>query len=360
MPGAALPGSLPPAPPPAAAASGGDPPPSGPPSGPAAGPAQRDTGDVLQQIMAITDQSLDEAQARKHALNCHRMKPALFSVLCEIKEKTALTVRGPAEAEPPDAQLLRLDNMLRAEGVAAAPQPPKTGQEPLEIPEDPGKLGEGAGKTPEGLGNVGVEAGAEHSDYQGNLGGILGFFKLDRRMVGVIHGKFSSIQLQLKQSTCEAVMILRSRFLDFLKWNVDIFGWTSSMVTPAQAKLLRGRRDPQVQVPPCQMSQFEKIFLQLWGFGGKRWRFGGKNWRFGEKYGLFGLVSTMASSAQAEHLRGRHDPQVPLPRRQVREFWGKNSSKCEVSGENCGFLMKNFGFFWWASCMVSSAPAELL
>merc|ERR1711893_376821 len=29
-----------------------------------------------------------------------------------------------------------------------------------------------------------------------------------------IHRKFSSIQVQLKQSTCEAVMILRSRFLD--------------------------------------------------------------------------------------------------------------------------------------------------
>ena len=26
--------------------------------------------------------------SRKHTLNCHRMKPALFSVLCEIKEKT--------------------------------------------------------------------------------------------------------------------------------------------------------------------------------------------------------------------------------------------------------------------------------
>lgn len=25
---------------------------------------------------------------RKHGLNCHRMKPALFTVLCEIKEKT--------------------------------------------------------------------------------------------------------------------------------------------------------------------------------------------------------------------------------------------------------------------------------
>lgn len=25
---------------------------------------------------------------RKHQLNCHRMKPALFQVLCEVKEKT--------------------------------------------------------------------------------------------------------------------------------------------------------------------------------------------------------------------------------------------------------------------------------
>lgn len=33
-------------------------------------------------------------------------------------------------------------------------------------------------------------------------------------MVQIIHKKFSSIQMQLKQSTCEAVMILRSRFLD--------------------------------------------------------------------------------------------------------------------------------------------------
>uniref|UniRef100_A0A673TJ23 PBX homeobox 4 n=1 Tax=Suricata suricatta TaxID=37032 RepID=A0A673TJ23_SURSU len=33
-------------------------------------------------------------------------------------------------------------------------------------------------------------------------------------MVNVIHGKFSAIQMQLKQSTCEAVMTLRSRFLD--------------------------------------------------------------------------------------------------------------------------------------------------
>merc|ERR1712080_698568 len=33
-------------------------------------------------------------------------------------------------------------------------------------------------------------------------------------MVGIIKKKFSGIQIQLKQSTCEAVMMLRSRFLD--------------------------------------------------------------------------------------------------------------------------------------------------
>ena len=76
--------------------------------------------------MAVTDQSLDEA--RKHTLNCHRMKPALFSVLCEIKEKTVINMRNCNDEDPPDPQLLRLDNMLVAEGVAGAssllPPPP--------------------------------------------------------------------------------------------------------------------------------------------------------------------------------------------------------------------------------------------
>lgn len=35
-------------------------------------------------------------------------------------------------------------------------------------------------------------------------------------MVQIIHKKFSSIQMQLKQSTCEAVMILRSRLVYYL------------------------------------------------------------------------------------------------------------------------------------------------
>ncbi len=41
---------------------------------------------ILSDYISIS--SLAPKWHRKHGLNCHRMKPALFSVLCEIKEKT--------------------------------------------------------------------------------------------------------------------------------------------------------------------------------------------------------------------------------------------------------------------------------
>ncbi|XP_070706521.1 pre-B-cell leukemia transcription factor 3-like isoform X2 [Pempheris klunzingeri] len=191
----------------------------------------QDIGSILHQIMTITDQSLDEAQAKKHGLNCHRMKPALFSVLCEIKEKTGLSIRGAQEEEPPDAQLMRLDNMLLAEGVAG-----------------PEKGGGAAVATAVAAAAGGVtDNSIEHSDYRAKLTQIRQIYHTElekyeqacneftthvmnllreqsrtrpispkeiERMVNIIHRKFSSIQMQLKQSTCEAVMILRSRFLD--------------------------------------------------------------------------------------------------------------------------------------------------
>nr|XP_046247648.1 pre-B-cell leukemia transcription factor 1 isoform X2 [Scatophagus argus] len=193
---------------------------------------KQDIGDILQQIMTITDQSLDEAQARKHALNCHRMKPALFNVLCEIKEKTVLSIRGAQEEEPPDPQLMRLDNMLLAEGVSG---PEKGGGSAA------------AAAAAAASGGAGVDNSAEHSDYRAKLSQIRQIYHTElekyeqacneftthvmnllreqsrtrpispkeiERMVNIIHRKFSSIQMQLKQSTCEAVMILRSRFLD--------------------------------------------------------------------------------------------------------------------------------------------------
>ncbi|XP_047655693.1 pre-B-cell leukemia transcription factor 3b isoform X3 [Tachysurus fulvidraco] len=192
---------------------------------------KQDIGDILHQIMTITDQSLDEAQAKKHGLNCHRMKPALFSVLCEIKEKTGLSIRGAQEEDPPDPQLMRLDNMLLAEGVAG----PEKGS---------GSASVSAVATASGSP---TDNSIEHSDYRAKLSQIRQIYHTElekyeqacneftthvmnllreqsrtrpispkeiERMVSIIHRKFSSIQMQLKQSTCEAVMILRSRFLD--------------------------------------------------------------------------------------------------------------------------------------------------
>uniref|UniRef100_A0A672KFU9 Pre-B-cell leukemia transcription factor 3-like n=1 Tax=Sinocyclocheilus grahami TaxID=75366 RepID=A0A672KFU9_SINGR len=192
---------------------------------------KQDIGDILHQIMTITDQSLDEAQAKKHGLNCHRIKPALFSVLCEIKEKTGLSIRGSQDEDPPDPQLMRLDNMLLAEGVSG---PEKRG-------------GAAAVATATAAVGVGADNSIEHSDYRAKLSQIRQIYHTElekyeqacneftthvmnllreqsrtrpispkeiERMVNIIHRKFSTIQMQLKQSTCEAVMILRSRFLD--------------------------------------------------------------------------------------------------------------------------------------------------
>ncbi|XP_032829057.1 pre-B-cell leukemia transcription factor 1-like isoform X2 [Petromyzon marinus] len=208
----------------------------------AAAASKRELADILQQLVGITDQSLDEAQERKHALNCHRMKPALFNVLCEIKEKTVLSIRGAQDDDPPDPQLMRLDNMLLAEGVSG---PEKGG---------PGGGGGGsaaaAAAAAAAIAHPGGSPGdgcIEHSDYRAKLAQIRQIYhsELEKyeqacseftnhvmnllreqsrtrpispkevdRMVSIIHRKFSSIQMQLKQSTCEAVMILRSRFLD--------------------------------------------------------------------------------------------------------------------------------------------------
>lgn len=197
------------------------------------GQPQQDIGDVLQQIMAITHESLDEAQTRKHALNCHRMKPALFSVLCEIKERSALSIRGVQEEDGPDPQIMRLDNMLLAEGIA--------GLERGGASATAAAVAVAAGGSPNDGTNV------EHTEYREKLAHIRQMYhnelekyeqacneftdhvmnllreqsrtrpvspKEIKRMVGIIHRKFSTIQIQLKQSTCEAVMILRSRFLD--------------------------------------------------------------------------------------------------------------------------------------------------
>jgi hypothetical protein len=85
------------------------------------------------------------------------MRHALFSVLCQIKEKTVLSHRHCETEDPPDAQVIRLDNMLIAEGVAG---PEKGGGE------------QAAGTASEAAASGQPEMAIEHTDYRNKLSEI--------------------------------------------------------------------------------------------------------------------------------------------------------------------------------------------
>ncbi|XP_073808015.1 pre-B-cell leukemia transcription factor 1 isoform X4 [Danio rerio] len=276
---------------------------------------QQDIGDILQQIMTITDQSLDEAQAKKHGLNCHRMKPALFSVLCEIKEKTGLSMRSSQDEEPTDPQLMRLDNMLLAEGVSG----PEKGSGAAAVAAATAAVG------------VGADNSIEHSDYRAKLSQIRQIYHTElekyeqacneftthvmnllreqsrtrpispkeiERMVNIIHRKFSSIQMQLKQSTCEAVMILRSRFLDarrkrrnFSKQATEILNeyFYSHLSNPYPSEEAKEELAKKCAITVSQVSNW---------FGNKRIRYKKNIGKFQEEANLY-AAKTAVTAAQA-------------------------------------------------------------
>ncbi|XP_051575325.1 pre-B-cell leukemia transcription factor 2 [Myxocyprinus asiaticus] len=279
---------------------------------------RRDIGDILQQIMTITDQSLDEAQAKKHALNCHRMKPALFSVLCEIKEKTGLSMRNAQEEEPPDPQLVRLDNMLLAEGVAG---PEKGGGAAAAV------------SAATSSGGMSPDSSLEHSDYKSKLSQIRNIYHTElekyeqacseftthvmnllreqsrtrpvspreiERMVAIIHRKFSSIQTQLKQSTCEAVMILRSRFLDarrkrrnFSKQATEVLNeyFYSHLSNPYPSEEAKEELAKNCGITVSQVSNW---------FGNKRIRYKKNIGKFQEEANLYAMKTALGATQSEE------------------------------------------------------------
>ncbi|XP_060723090.1 pre-B-cell leukemia homeobox 1a isoform X3 [Tachysurus vachellii] len=291
---------------------------------------KQDIGDILQQIMTITDQSLDEAQARKHALNCHRMKPALFNVLCEIKEKTVLSIRGAQDEEPPDPQLMRLDNMLLAEGVSG--------------PEKGGGASAVAAAAAAAVGGTGNDNSVEHSDYRAKLSQIRQIYHTElekyeqacneftthvmnllreqsrtrpispkeiERMVSIIHRKFSSIQMQLKQSTCEAVMILRSRFLDarrkrrnFNKQATEILNeyFYSHLSNPYPSEEAKEELAKKCSITVSQVSNW---------FGNKRIRYKKNIGKFQEEANMYAArtaVNAASASAQGSQANSPSTP----------------------------------------------------
>ncbi|KAM4603861.1 pre-B-cell leukemia transcription factor 1-like isoform 2-T2 [Polymixia lowei] len=293
------------------------------------GQPQQDIGDILQQIMAITDESLDEAQARKHALNCHRMKPALFSVLCEIKEKTVLSIRGIQEEDPPDPQIMRLDNMLLAEGVSG---PEKGGASAAAA-----AVAAAAGGSPS-------DGSIEHSDYRAKLAQIRQIYHSElekyeqacseftnhvmnllreqsrtrpispkeiERMVGIIHRKFSSIQMQLKQSTCEAVMILRSRFLDarrkrrnFNKQATEVLNeyFYSHLANPYPSEEAKEELAKKCAITVSQVSNW---------FGNKRIRYKKNIGKFQEEANLYAMKTAVDAASVSSQASQANSPATP-------------------------------------------------
>uniref|UniRef100_A0A672G975 Pre-B-cell leukemia transcription factor 1 n=1 Tax=Salarias fasciatus TaxID=181472 RepID=A0A672G975_SALFA len=308
---------------------------------------KQDIGDILQQIMTITDQSLDEAQARKHALNCHRMKPALFNVLCEIKEKTVLSIRGAQEEEPPDPQLMRLDNMLLAEGVSG---PEKGGGSAA------------AAAAAAASGGAGADNSAEHSDYRAKLSQIRQIYHTElekyeqacneftthvmnllreqsrtrpispkeiERMVSIIHRKFSSIQMQLKQSTCEAVMILRSRFLDarrkrrnFNKQATEILNeyFYSHLSNPYPSEEAKEELAKKCAITVAQVSNW---------FGNKRIRYKKNIGKFQEEANMYAARTAVNAANASSHGSQANSPSTP-------NSAGETGSPC---GKTTGFNM---------------------
>ncbi|XP_041064291.1 pre-B-cell leukemia transcription factor 1-like isoform X4 [Carcharodon carcharias] len=304
-----------------------------PDSGGEAEGSKQDIGDILQQIMTITDQSLDEAQARKHALNCHRMKPALFNVLCEIKEKTVLSIRGAQEEEPPDPQLVRLDNMLLAEGVAG---PEKGGGSASAAAAAAAAAAVSGGAT--------TDNSAEHSDYRAKLTQIRQIYHTElekyeqacneftthvmnllreqsrtrpispkeiERMVNIIHRKFNSIQMQLKQSTCEAVMILRSRFLDarrkrrnFSKQATEILNeyFYSHLSNPYPSEEAKEELAKKCSITVAQVSNW---------FGNKRIRYKKNIGKFQEEANLYAAKTAVTATNATAQGSQANSPSTP-------------------------------------------------
>ncbi|XP_072367813.1 pre-B-cell leukemia transcription factor 1-like isoform X2 [Scyliorhinus torazame] len=294
---------------------------------------KQDIGDILHQIMTITDQSLDEAQARKHALNCHRMKPALFNVLCDIKEKTVLSIRGAQEEEPPDPQLLRLDNMLLAEGVAG---PEKGGGS--------ASAAAAAAAAAAVSGGAATDNSAEHSDYRAKLTQIRQIYHTElekyeqacneftthvmnllreqsrtrpispkeiERMVNIIHRKFNSIQMQLKQSTCEAVMILRSRFLDarrkrrnFSKQATEILNeyFYSHLSNPYPSEEAKEELAKKCSITVAQVSNW---------FGNKRIRYKKNIGKFQEEANLYAAKTAVTATNATAQGSQANSPSTP-------------------------------------------------
>ncbi|CAF4432941.1 unnamed protein product [Rotaria magnacalcarata] len=182
--------------------------------------------DLTHRLMSLLNEPLDNAQESKNMFYRNSMQSAFYQVLCEIKGKTALNTGQLSNIDDqPSEQLIRVNNMLVAEGIS-----------------------ERSASTHSSLTNSSDQNNMlDYSDYRIKLDRIRQIYNVElekyenhcddfcshvktliweqskirpiseqelNNMNRIIRKKCSAIPFQLKQNTCEAVMILRSRSLD--------------------------------------------------------------------------------------------------------------------------------------------------
>ncbi|XP_055014192.1 pre-B-cell leukemia transcription factor 1-like [Boleophthalmus pectinirostris] len=237
----------------------------------------------------------------------------------------ALSIRGVPEEEPPDPQELRLDNMLLAEGVAG-PEKSRAAT---------------AAALAAATGGSSSDESSEHADYREKLaqirmiyhteldkyeqacneftGHVMNLLREQSRtrpispkeiecMVSIIHRKFSAIQRQLKQSTCEAVMILRSRFLDarrkrrnFSKQATEILNeyFYSHLANPYPSEETKEELAKKCSITAAQVSNW---------FGNKRIRYKKNIAKFQEEANMYAMKTAMDATS---HMSQASSPATP-------------------------------------------------
>uniref|UniRef100_A0A8C4QRF4 Pre-B-cell leukemia homeobox 1a n=1 Tax=Eptatretus burgeri TaxID=7764 RepID=A0A8C4QRF4_EPTBU len=224
---------------------------------------------------------------------------------------------------------MRLDNMLLAEGVAG---PEKGG-------------GSAAAAAAAAVaGGVNADSSTEHSDYRAKLAQIRQIYHTElekyeqacneftthvmnllreqsrtrpispkeiERMVSIIHRKFSSIQMQLKQSTCEAVMILRSRFLDarrkrrnFSKQATEVLNeyFYSHLSNPYPSEEAKEELAKKCGITVSQVSNW---------FGNKRIRYKKNIGKFQEEANLYAARTAVSATSGVHHGSQANSPNTP-------------------------------------------------
>ncbi|KAM6343080.1 pre-B-cell leukemia transcription factor 1 isoform 2-T2 [Alca torda] len=262
---------------------------------------------------------------------CHEPGQADSShlILQRTNRAQVLSIRGAQEEEPTDPQLMRLDNMLLAEGVAG---PEKGGGSAA------------AAAAAAASGGAGSDNSVEHSDYRAKLSQIRQIYHTElekyeqacneftthvmnllreqsrtrpispkeiERMVSIIHRKFSSIQMQLKQSTCEAVMILRSRFLDarrkrrnFNKQATEILNeyFYSHLSNPYPSEEAKEELAKKCGITVSQVSNW---------FGNKRIRYKKNIGKFQEEANIYAAKTAVTATNVSAHGSQANSPSTP-------------------------------------------------